>query len=192
MRSLRNAPTGRLAKTLAPVTCALSDQHNSYLVGCLLIVGRLLKIIDYDDEELEENANPFATLMLAAKRAFTVERSDDTTKKLFKVALLRLGIGRGYTSKELEALFYFVDWVVTFSDTKTRDDFVGEVRSMAKKEEVDMPVTSIEEVVKEEVKFGIARRMLNSREPEENILLYTELSPEELAELKEQARQETH
>ena len=75
------------------------------------------------------------------------KRSDDETKKLFKIALLRLGITKGYTAKELEALFYFVDWVVAFSGSKARNDFVGEVRAMAKKEETHMPyVTSIEEV----------------------------------------------
>ena len=135
--------------------------------------------------------------MLAAKRALKVERSDDETKKLFKIALLRLGIERGYTAKELEALFYFVDWVVAFSGVKARNEFVGEVRAMAKKEEIHMPyVTSIEEVTREETREAtrietmrtIAFKMLKAGESDDKILMYAEISPEELGKLKERLR----
>jgi len=138
--------------------------------------------------------------MLAAKRALKVERSDDETKKLFKIALLRLGITKGYTAKELEALFYFVDWVVAFSGVKARNEFVGEVRAMAKKEEIHMPyVTSIEEVTREETREAtrietmraIAFKMLKAGESDDKILMYAEISPEELAKLKKNLRQET-
>jgi len=134
--------------------------------------------------------------MLAAKRALKVERSDDETKKLFKIALLRLGIERGYTAKELEALFYFVDWVVAFSDSKARNNFVGAVRTMAAKEEIHMPyVTSIEEVTREETRIetlrAIAFKMLKAGESDDKILMYAEISPEELGKLKKSLRQET-
>jgi len=125
--------------------------------------------------------------MLAAKRALKVERSDDETKKLFKIALLRLGIAKGYTAKELEALFYFVDWVVAFSDSKARNNFVGAVRTIAAKEEIHMPyVTSIEEVTREE----IASTMLEAGEPDVKILAYAKISREELTQLKERLRQD--
>ena len=138
--------------------------------------------------------------MLAAKRALKVERSDDETKKFFKIALLRLGIAKGYTAKELEALFYFVDWVVAFSGVKARNEFVGEVRAMAKKEEIHMPyVTSIEEVTREETREAtrietmraIAFKMLKAGESDDKILMYAEISPEELGKLKKSLRRET-
>lgn|GEM_PF-1857533 len=128
------------------------------------------------------------------------KRSNDETKKLFKIALLRLGIAKGYTAKELEALFYFVDWVVAFSGSKARNEFVGEVRAMAKKEEIHMPyVTSIEEVTREETRIEtiaetrleIAARMLELGDSDERILFCAQISPEELAELKKNLRQET-
>ncbi len=157
------------------------------------LVGRLLSLIDYDEKELEENPNPFATLMLAAKRALGLQRSDDQTKKLFKLGVLRLGIERGYTSEELEALFYFVDWVVSFSDEESRDEFVKEVSIMANKEEIDMPyVTSIEEVTRKKTKFAMASRMLEAGEADEKILAYSEITPEELARLKERVLQEAN
>ena len=128
----------------------------------------------------------------SAKRALKVERSDDETKKLFKIALLRLGIAKGYTAKELEALFYFVDWVVAFSESKARNNFVGAVRTMAAKEEIHMPyVTSIEEVTREETMRAIAFKMLKAGESDDKILMYAEISPEELGKLKKSLRQET-
>ena len=100
---------------------------------------------------------------------------------------LRLGIAKGYTAKELEALFYFVDWVVAFSDSKARNNFVGAVRTIAAKEEIHMPyVTSIEEVTREE----IASTMLEAGEPDVKILAYAKISREELTQLKERLRQD--
>ena len=173
------------------------DRYETSFFGTTLTyVFNVSKVIDYNDEDLANNFNPFATLMLAAKRALKVERSDDETKKLFKIALLRLGIAKGYTAKELEALFYFVDWVVAFSGVKARNEFVGEVRAMAKKEEIHMPyVTSIEEVIREETREetmrAIAFKMLKAGESDDKILMYAEISPEELGKLKKSLRQET-
>jgi len=173
------------------------DRYKTSFFGTTLTyVFNVSKIIDYNDDDLANNFNPFATLMLAAKRALKVERSDDETKKLFKIALLRLGIAKGYTAKELEALFYFVDWVVAFSGAKARNEFVGEVRAMAKKEEITMPyVTSIEEVTREETRIetmrAIAFKMLKAGESDDKILMYAEISPEELGKLKKNLRQET-
>ena len=68
------------------------DRYETSFFGTTLTyVFNVSKVIDYNDEDLANNFNPFATLMLAAKRALKVERSDDETKKLFKIALLRLG-----------------------------------------------------------------------------------------------------
>ena len=112
-------------------------------------------------------------------------RGTATAKKIH----LCLGIERDYKAKELEALFYFVDWVVAFSDSKARNNFVGAIRTMAAKEEIHMPyVTSIEEVTREETRLAIASKMLKAGEPNEKVLMYAEISPEELAELKKRLR----
>ena len=89
----------------------------------------------------------------------------------------------------------FVDWVVTFSDSKARNNFVGAVRTMATKEEIHMPyVTSIEEVTREETRIEtrleIATRMLEFGDSDEKIFFCARISPEELAEIKERIRHE--
>ena len=63
---------------------------------------------------------------------------------------------------------------------------------MAAKEEIHMPyVTSIEEVTREETMRAIAFKMLKAGESDDKILMYTEISPEELGKLKKSLRQET-
>ena len=62
---------------------------------------------------------------------------------------------------------------------------------MAAKEEIHMPyVTSIEEVTREETMRAIAFKMLKAGESDDKILMYAEISPEELAQLKERLGQQ--
>ena len=66
---------------------------------------------------------------------------------------------------------------------------------MAAKEEIHMPyVTSIEEVTREETRgatrIEIATRMLELGDSDERILFCAQISPEELAQLKERLGQE--
>lgn len=153
------------------------------------------KVMDCDEEELTADTNPFATLMLAAKKALKVRRSDDETKKIFKLSLIRMGLTKGYTEEELRSLFYFVDWAVQFSGLEAKREFVEEVRALAKKEERAMPyVTSIEEITKEETmeeaRLEFAFTMLAAGEPDVKILAYAKISPEELAGLKQRVSQD--
>jgi len=63
---------------------------------------------------------------------------------------------------------------------------------MAAKEEIHMPyVTSIEEVTREETMRAIAFKMLKAGESDDKILMYAEISPEELGKLKKSLRRET-
>ena len=52
-------------------------------------------------------------------------------------------------------------------------------------------VTSIEEVTREETMRAIAFKMLKAGESDDKILMYAEISPEELGKLKKSLRQET-
>ncbi len=155
----------------------------------LVYTFNVCKIIDYDEKYLESHSNPFATLMLAAKRALKVERSDDGVKKLFKVGLIRLALRKGYTPEEIEALFYFIDWVVAISNRNVESEYMEEIRAIAAKEGVKMPyVTTIERVARIEEARKMARKMLQAGEPVEKVIVYTELSPEEIAEIREECR----
>lgn len=170
------------------------DRYEASGYGTSLVYTfSVCKIIDYDENYLESHSNPFATLMLAAKRALKVERSDDEVKKLFKVGFIRLSLRKGYSPEEIEALFYFVDWVVTLSDRNVESEYMEEIRTIAAKEGVKMPyVTTIERVARiEEARKTarkMARKMLQAGEPVEKVLVYTELSPEEIAEIREECR----
>lgn len=165
------------------------DRYETSFFGTTLTyIFNICKIIDYDEKALESSENPFATLMLAAKRALKAERGDDGTKMLFKLGLLRLGLRKGYSPKEIGALFFFLDWVVVFAATDAKREFVKEVRKLADQEDADMRyITSIEEVTREETReetmLEIAQRMLSQKMDIATISTVTELSEEEVRKL---------
>jgi hypothetical protein len=167
------------------------DRYEASFFGTTLTyVFNICKIIDHDEEELEVSGNPFATLMLAAKRALKANRGDDGTKMLFKLGLLRLCLRKGYSPDEIKALFFFLDWVVSFDRPDSKREFVREVKKLAEKEDADMRyVSSIEEVAREEARekrtLEIARKMLSQKMDITTISNITELPEEELRKLAE-------
>ena len=167
------------------------DRYETSFFGTTLTyVFNICKIIDYDEEELEVSGNPFATLLLAAKRALKANRGDDGTKMLFKLGLLRLCLRKGYSPEEIKALFFFLDWVVSFDKPDSKREFVREVKKLAEKEDADMRyISSIEEVTREETwkeaMIKIAYKMLSQKMDIVTISNITELSEEELRKLAE-------
>ncbi len=170
------------------------DRYEISFHGTTLIyVFNVCKIIDFEEDVLEKDPNPFATVMLAAKRAFRAERRDDETKSIFKIALIRLGLQKGRTPEEIEGLLRFIDWIITISDLRVKKAYVQKVRALVAKEGKTMPyITTFEEIARmeakieteEEVKMRTARKMLQMGEPEEKILLYAEITQEQLEELR--------
>jgi len=98
------------------------------------------KILDYPDKELEANPNPFATLLLAAKKALRAEKGDDQRRKRFKMSLIRLMLKKKHRRKEIEALFFFIDWVVQIESEEVQQEYLQELRELAEEEEEIMQV----------------------------------------------------
>ena len=122
----------------------LTDSNKNYRPSCyersffgttLKYVFNTCKIIDYADKDLENSSNPFATLLLAAKKALRAEKGDDWKRKRFKMSLIRLMLKKKHVREEIEALFYFVDWVVQIRDEAVREEYRRELYALAEKEE---------------------------------------------------------
>ena len=186
------------------------DRYEYSLHGTsLTYVFNVCKIIDYDEEYLEQNTNPFATLMLSAKRALSVESSDDETKKKFKTGAARLMFKKGYSREDIEALYFFLDWVVSFSSREVKLECAKEIFEMANKEGAVMPyVTGIEEYLEmvieekhrekykkqymeqgmEKERAATVRRMLNRGMSVAQIADIFELSDEQVCRLAEECQ----
>jgi hypothetical protein len=83
---------------------------------------------------------PFATLLLAAKKALRAEKGDDQRRKRFKMSLIRLMLKKKHRRKEIEALFFFIDWVVRIESEEVQQEYLQELRELAKEEEDIMQV----------------------------------------------------
>jgi len=72
-------------------------------------------ILEYDDEDLLKGDNPFAMVVLAAKKSLE-SRGDDEKRYVFKVQLIRLLLKSGYGRREIEWILRFLDGIMALSD----------------------------------------------------------------------------
>lgn len=123
------------------------------------------KILDYRNrwEELEQNRNPFAIVVMAHLRLIETARND--RKRLeWKLILTKMLYDRGYSEREVIDLFRFLDWMFFLPEDLQREYRIA-IEEF--EEEKRMPyVTSIE-------RMGIERgRVEGVMEANEDITLY--------------------
>jgi len=103
-------------------------------------------LMAYDREKLEQDENPMAVVVLAAQERERLRRR----RKRFnaKWYLIRRLYEKGFSQKEIVALFDFIDWVIPVSKEE-EDRLRQEIKNL---EEVNkMPyITSIERIGREE------------------------------------------
>ena len=75
------------------------------------------KLLDYRERwaDLEQSDNPFAIAVMAHLRTLET-RSDLPHRARSKFRLTKMLYERGYTRKDIIALFHFIDWVMTLPD----------------------------------------------------------------------------
>ncbi len=126
----------------------------------------IYKVLAGDEETLEASDNPFAVVMLAAQKALRIRKSDDRTKMVFQLSLIRRLIRKGFTNDQIESLCFFIDWIVSFEDVNRRYELGRNVRSMLEVKKVPY-VTSLELYMREEIKKELEEKI--GKELEEKI-----------------------
>ena len=105
----------------------------------------MVKLLDYRDrwEELEQNRNPFAVVVMAHLKAQETQR-DSKRRQESKLSLIRRLYEQGYERREVVNLFRFVDWVMILPEGLERE-FWQELKVY--EEERRMPyITSVEQI----------------------------------------------
>ena len=106
------------------------------------------KLLDWAKRwaDLEQSTNPFALVLMAHLKA--QESKDGVARKGWKMHLVRLMYGRGYTRPQILELFRVIDWLLQLPDDLAQD-FKREL--IAFEEQEKMPyVTSVERIGREE------------------------------------------
>ena len=110
------------------------DRFTYEFFGCELSFRyRTYKILEQDDYELEASDNPFALVVLAAKRNLE-SREDEEKRFSFKRELVRLMLEKGYGREEILAVFRFLDGILALTDLEKERIIYNELMSREVKE----------------------------------------------------------
>jgi len=134
------------------------DTLSYHFYGCRLeFQYRTYKVMEQDDEELKESDNPFALVVLAAKKSLE-SRGDDEKRFRFKRELVRLMLEKGYGREDILAVFRFLDGVLVLTDVEKEKIIYNELRD----EEVEKVayITNFERLAIEEGMMRNARELL--------------------------------
>jgi hypothetical protein len=118
-----------------------------------------LCILDYTDRSLAVNRNPFALVMLAAKKALLGGKNLDQLLLKEKLAIAKMLIKRGYSDEKTNGILSFLHNYVRFEEPKTNrifeeeiDRLTGKINTMGIIEQVKQ--MKLEEAKKEAKKEG--------------------------------------
>lgn len=156
-----------------------------YLGSELIYKYNTLCILDYEEKSLVASANPFALVILAAKKALL--RGKDLDKVLLKekVAIANLLIKRGYSQRKTDAVLSFLHNYVRFAKTETNrifgkalDRITGKINTMGIIEQVkQMKLDEAREKARREAERKSRRLFV------ENLLSDTKFSVKKIASL---------
>jgi hypothetical protein len=139
-----------------PIKGYKPDRFSYQFYGCRLeFQYRTYKVMEQDDEELKRSDNPFALVVLAAKKSME-SKGDEEKRFRFKRELVRLMLEKGYGREEILHLFRFLDGVLALADVEKEKMIYNELRS----EEVSEVayITNFERLAIEEgMKKGLAQ-----------------------------------
>jgi hypothetical protein len=138
-----------------------------------------LCILDYDDRRLAAMKNPFALVMLAAKKALLKGENLDEALLKQKLSIANLLIKRGYSQEKTNAILTFLHNYVKFEEPETNrifeteiDRLTGKINTMGIIEQVrQMKIEAAKEEAVAEKDTEVVR----------NLISKTDLSDKEIA-----------
>ncbi len=127
------------------------SQFGYSLFGCTLnFQFPIVKLIDYQPRlsELENDGNPFATVVMAHLAALNTTSNRDE-RKVQKLALVQRLYEQGFKKQDILNLFAFIDWMMTLPPN-LEAEFNREVQKLEVRQSMKY-VTSIERNARKEV-----------------------------------------
>ena len=147
-----------------------------------------LCILDYSDKELGESDNPFAWVVLAAKKALLQGKNLDKKLLIGKLFIFRKLCERGiFERQKFQAILAFLDNYVRFDDPGYNRKFRDEIDKITdKKDTMDIFETvaqwKLEDAAEEGLKKGLEQGLKEGLEKAVKVLLAnTDLPAEKIA-----------
>ena len=145
-----------------------------------------VSITDYTDEELERSDNPFALVLLIAKKALRKGKGMDTVLLEEKLHLARLLLEKGlFTKPKIKAVFNFLNNYIRFEKSDTYRIFEKQLNHITQKKNTMGILEQVAEVRYEEgLKKGEKKATQKAcRLFVENLLRETKFTPAKIASL---------
>lgn len=101
--------------------------ERSYMGSVLTYQYNVLSVLDYDDSELIESDNPFAMVVLAAKKAMLQGKGLDEKLLEQKLLIAKLLYGKGFKKRKIHAILSFLHNYVRFEKPETNRIFEREI-----------------------------------------------------------------
>ena len=174
-------PIAAIALFTGPDARRMPDSYQyTFLNTRLRYEYNTLCILDYSDKELEDSGNPFAWVVLAAKKALLQGKNLDNKLLQGKLFIFRKLYERGVFEKEkLQAVLTFLDNYVRFEDPEYNRKFRAEIDKITdKKDTMDI----FEQVAEWRWEDGVEEGLKQGLEKAAKVLLAnTEFSVEKIA-----------
>jgi len=120
-----------------------------------------LRIIDYPDEMLEASENPFALVMLTAKKALLTDKMEDEERLKHKLLIAKALLAKKQLShRKIKAIFVFLNNYVLFKEKETNSIFITEVNRINDKAKSMNIFEQITEMKLEEQNRRVVRNLL--------------------------------
>jgi hypothetical protein len=146
----------------------LADQYNT------------LCILDYTEKGLEESKNPFAWIVLLAKKTLSKGKNVDSKLLEGKLFIFRKMHADGaFDKKKMRAILTFLDNYVRFENPENNRIFINEIDNLTGKKNFMDIFQQVEAIKREEgVEEGLKKGLENSVKA---LLTKTEFPPEKIA-----------
>lgn len=134
-----------------------------------------LCILDYTDRSLAMNRNPFALVMLAAKKALLRGKDLDTILMREKLAIARMLIKRGYSKEKTDGILSFLHNYVLFKKPESNRIFEEEIDRLTGKTNTMDIIEQVKQMRLEEARKEGRKEGRNEAAEKKNRLFVTNL-----------------
>jgi len=146
------------------------------------------KILEQSEEDLLNSDNPFAMVVLAGLYSLK-SKNEEQKKYKFKIKLLRLLLNKGYKNDKVYNIFEFLDGIL-FLPTDLEIKFQENIEEITGGDDmgVSKEMTNLYQAGMEKNKIKVAKKLLEKNMSLEEISEVTELSKEEIKNIKEKSQ----
>jgi predicted transposase/invertase (TIGR01784 family) len=159
-----------------------------YLGTELMYKYNTLCILDYEDRQLIANKNPFALVILAAKKALLKGKNLDQVLLNEKLTIAKLLIKRGYSEEKTKSILSFLHNYVRFEKPETNRIFEREIDRLTGKANImgiieQVKQMKIAEAKEEGRKEGLKEVRTKMTAVVRNLIAETNFSDKKIADI---------